>query len=154
MKILSSRILLAGLLVLTLAATMMQPAQSFLTAQQSSPSSPQRYFPFQGAWGGTYGIPDNGQVLMYINAAGELFGSLASDDGLSFAQISGQQRNNTFHIVFTASSGIFDQNGHSSTEPTEIDATARWENSPNRFTVSGQGASHPYRYTFERLQQN
>jgi len=91
MKILGSRILLAGLLVLGLSATL-QPRQSFLTTQQSAPqSSKKSMLSFQGVWVGRYRFAGgNGQVQMYINGVGDLFGSFASDDGFRFAQISGK----------------------------------------------------------------
>ncbi len=96
MKILSSRMLLTGLLVLGVSATLlMQPAQS-LMAQQSAPQPSKTFvLPFPGVWSGTYRyVGGNGQVLLYISAAGGLFGSFASDDGLQFAQISGDHRSN------------------------------------------------------------
>ncbi len=150
MKILSSKILFAGLLVLGLYATL-QHQQSFLTAQQSAPqSSKKSLLSFQGTWVGRYRfVGGNGQVQMYINPAGDLFGSFASDDGLRFAQISGNHRGNTFHIVLTPSPGS------SQVTPSRVvDATARWENGSERFIIAGGAVEHPYSYTFKRLEQN
>jgi len=152
MKILSSRTLLGGLLVLgSIATLLMQPAQSFPTAQQSAPQSSKVFVPpFTGVWVGTYQfVGGGGQLQMYINPSGDLFGSLASDDGLHFAQISGKHRNYAFHIVFTPPSGISTQPGDS-----VVDENAKWQNNPERFTVSGEAVGHPYTYSFKRLKQN
>lgn len=151
MKILSPRIFLAGLLVLGLIATLlMQPAQSFPNAQQSTPQSSNIFVPpFAGVWVGTYQfVGGGGQLQLYINPSGDLFGSLASDDGLHFAQISGKHRNYAFHIVFTPPSGISAQSGDSG-----VDASAKWQGNPERFTVSSEAVGHPYTYSFKRLKQ-
>lgn len=149
MNILSSRILLAGLLVLGLSA--LQPRHSFLAAQQSTPQSSQTSLhSLEGVWVGRYRFAGgNGQVQMYINGAGDLFGSFASDDGLRFAQISGKHHGDTFHIIFTPPPGLSE-----AATSKVIDATVRWENGSKRFIISGGGVAHPYRYTFKRLQQN
>lgn len=155
MNILSSRILFAGLLMLGLSATLlMQPAQSFLTAQQSAPqTSKTSGLPFQGVWVGTYRfVGGDGQVQMYVNPAGDLFGSFASNDGFQFAQISGKHRGNAFHIVFTPPSGMSNQPSGSISKV--VDATAKWENGSDRFSVAGEAVGHPYSYTFKRLKQN
>lgn len=150
MNILGSRIVFAGLIVLGLSATL-QSRQLFLTGQQSAPqSSKKSLLSFQGVWVGRYRfVGSNGQVQMYINRAGDLFGSFASDDGFRFAQISGKHRDNTFHIVLTPPPGV-------SQLPTSrvVDATARWENGSERFIISGEAVGHPYSYTFKRLKLN
>ena len=153
MKILSSRHLFSGLLVL-MVTLLMQPAQSFLTSQQPpTPPAKTIVFAFPGVWAGTYPFSD-GQVLMYINSAGNLFGSLASNSGSYFAQMSGKHRGNAFHLVFTAPPGTIDQYGHSSSEPVEADATARWEDNQDEFTMSYETtAHHAMVYTFKRLKQ-
>jgi len=88
----------------------------------------------------------DGQVQLYINPAGNLFGSVASNDGSKFSQISGKHRNYAFHIVFTPPPGISGQSGNS-----VVDASAEWQSNPERFTVSGEAVGHPYSYTFKRL---
>lgn len=150
MNTLSSRILFAGLLVVGLSAKL-QPRQSFLAAQQPAPQSSKTSVPsFSGSWVGRYSfVGENGQVQMYINPAGDLFGSFASDDGFQFAQISGNHRGNTFHIVLTPSPGL----SQLATSKV-VNATARWENGSGRFIISGEAVGHPYSYTFKRLKQN
>ncbi len=150
MNTLSSRILFAGLLVVGLSAKL-QPKQSFLTAQKSTPQSSKTSGPsFSGSWIARYrSVGEKGQIQMYINPAGNLFGSFASDDGLQFAQISGNHRGNTFHIVLTPSPGV----SQLATSKV-VDAKARWENGSGRFIISGEAVGHPYSYTFKRLKQN
>lgn len=86
MKILNSKLLFAGLTVLALHTMLqMQPARSWLTARQSAS---QQVRPFQGVWSGAYRfIGGNSQIQMYIDLAGNLFGSFASARGFRFAQI-------------------------------------------------------------------
>lgn len=150
MNTLSSRILFAGLLVVGLSAKL-QPRKSFLTAQQPAPQSSKTSVPsFSGSWVARYrSVSENGQVQMYINPAGDLFGSFASDDGFQFAQISGNHRGNTFHIVLTPSPGL----SQLATSKV-VNATTRWENGSGRFIISGEAVGHPYSYTFKRLKQN
>lgn len=158
MKILSSRILFAGLLMLGLSATLlMQPAQSFLTAQQPVPRSSETVAdPFQGVWVGKYQfIAGDGQIQLYINPAGNLYGNYVSNDGAQFAQISGEHRGNAFHIVFTPPPGTSIHNvadgGHDS---RVLDATSNFEGS-DQFTISGDTpVGHSYNYTFTRMTQD
>ncbi|PSB26291.1 hypothetical protein [Chlorogloea sp. CCALA 695] len=85
MKILNSKLLFAGLTVLALHTMLqMQPARSWLTARQSA----SQLRPFQRVWFGAYRfIGGNSQIQMYIDLAGNLFGSFASARGFRFAQI-------------------------------------------------------------------
>ena len=124
----------------------MQPAQPFSTAQQSTPQSSNIFVPpFAGVWVGTYQfVGGGGQLQMYINPLGDLFGSLASDDGLHFAQISGKHRNYAFNIIFTPPSGISAQSGDS-----VIDANVKWQSNPERFTLSSEASLHLSLQTFE-----
>ena len=101
--------------------------------------------PFAGVWVGTYQfVGGGGQLQMYINPLGDLFGSLASDDGLHFAQISGKHRNYAFNIIFTPPSGISAQSGDS-----VIDANVKWQSNPERFTLSSEASLHLSLQTFE-----
>jgi hypothetical protein len=156
MKIRSSRMILTGLLLSGLTATgFSQPAHSAPTAQQAAPNSSTNYVLFyRGAWVGTYAyVGSQGQVQMYVDGSGKLYGSLQSKDGEDFAQISGYHRGNAFHMVFTPPPGAINQFGNPS--PIQIDATAKWEDSPSRLVIySTTRTGHPQNYTFERLKQN
>ena len=151
MKIRSS-IILAGLLLSGLTATVLiQPAQSVPIAQQPASNSNNIVLFYRGVWTGTYAtVGSQGQVQMYIDPSEKLHGSLASNDGQHFAEISGYHRGNQFHIVFTSVAGVTNQFGDPS--PVEVDATAKWEGSPGRFViVTRTRTGHTQRYEFERV---
>lgn len=153
MKSRNSGIILTGLLLSGLTATaLIQPAQSVPIAQQPTPNSSNNIVLFyRGVWTGTYAtVGSQGQVQMYIDPSEKLHGSLASNDGQHFAQISGYHNGNQFHIVFTPLAGVTNQFGDSS--PVEVDATAKYEGSPGRFViVTRTSTGHTQRYEFERV---
>lgn len=153
MKIRNLRMLLAGLLLSGLTATLLiQPAHSVPTAQQAAPKPSTNYvLPYRGVWVGTYtNVGSQGQVQMYIDPSGQLYGSLQSKEGEHFAQISGYHRGNVFHMVFTPPPGAINQFGNPT--PIEVDATAQWDGSPSRFVIhSMTRTGHSQNYTFERL---
>lgn len=154
MKIRISRMILLGLLLSGLAApSFMQPADSVPIAQQAAPNPANNIVLFyRGVWTGTYAtVGSQGQVQMYIDPSEKLHGSLASNDGQHFAQISGDHRGNEFHIVFTPLVGVTNQFGDQS--PVEVNATAKYEGSPGRFViVTRTRTGHTQRYEFERVQ--
>ena len=124
MKIQSS-MLLTGLLLSSLTATLpIQPANSVPIAQQAAPNPSNKVVLFyRGVWVGTYAnVGSQGQVQMYIDPSEQLHGSLASNDGQHFAQITGYHRGNEFHLVFTPPAGVTNQSGNPS--PVEVDVTA------------------------------
>jgi hypothetical protein len=155
MKMIRSRILFAGLLGLGLSVTLLiQPAQSSMVAQRPSFPTPRvSALSFGGVWSGIYQfVGGNGKVQLYVNPAGILYGSFASDHGLQFAQISGQHRANKFHMILTPPPVISEQSG--SQTPKVIDATANWDNPPTEFMLSDEGTGHPHIYRFKRVKQN
>lgn len=156
MKIRSSGMILTGLLLSGLTATLLiQPAHSVPIAQQAAPKPSTNYVLFyRGVWVGTYtNVGSQGQVQMYIDPSGKLYGSLEAKDGENFAQISGYHRGNAFHMVFTPPPGAINQFGNPS--PIEVDATAKWDSSPRRFVINSMTRTgHSQNYTFERLKQD
>jgi len=150
---LKSSMLLTGLLLSSLTATSgIQPADAVPIAQQAAPNPSNNVVLFyRGVWTGKYAnVGSQGQVQMYIDPSEQLHGSLASDDGQHFAQITGYHQGNEFHIVFTSPAGVTNQLGNPS--PIEVDATAKWEDSPGRFVITTQTRTgHTQRYEFERV---
>jgi hypothetical protein len=156
MKIQGAKLILFGLLLSGLTATVfMQPA-SVAIAQQSAPNSSNNTVLFyRGVWTGTYAnVGSQGKVQMYIDPSEELHGSLASNDGQDFAQISGYHRGNEFHIVFTPPVGVRNQFGGRS--PVTVDATATWKQSQNGTACLRLNAKtrtgHTQEYDLERVQ--
>lgn len=156
MKMQSSKILLIGLLLSGLTPTVLiQPAGSVPTAQAGTPNpSHNIVFFYRGVWTGTYEtVGSQGRVQMYIDPSEQLHGSLVSNDGQHFAQISGNHRGNEFHLVFTPPAGVTNQFGDSS--PVEVDATAQWERSDSGAArivmITRTRTGHTQRYEFERV---
>jgi hypothetical protein len=105
--------------------------------------------PYKGSWTGTLQyVGFQGQMLLYIDLSGRLYGSFESNDGSRFAQISGDHSGNLFHLIFTPPPGS-SYMGEGS-EPYNVNATAKLEGM-NRFAISVPGQTgHPQSYTFER----
>ena len=148
--------LLAGLLLSGLTATLLiQPADSAPIAQPAAPNSSTNILLFyRGVWAGTYAtVGSQGQVQMYIDPSEQLHGSLTSNDGQHFAQISGSHRGNEFHLVFTPPTEVTNQFGDSS--PVEVNATAKWEKSNSGsdrlVMITRTSTGHTQRYEFERV---
>jgi hypothetical protein len=88
-------------------------------------------------------------MLVFIDPSGNLYGSLESNDGENFAQISGHYLNNAFHIIFTPPPDSINQFGTS--EPYILDATATWEQGMRQFVISAPTRTgHSQLYIFER----
>jgi hypothetical protein len=91
-----------------------------------------------------------GQMLVFIDPRGKVYGSLKSNDGENYAQISGYHRGNTFHLIFTPPPSSLNQFG--SDNPDTVDATAQWEQGVSRFVIQASTRTgHSQLYTFERL---
>lgn len=102
----------------------------------------------RGSWEGTFRtVGSRGRMLVYIDPEGNLYGSLRSDEGEGFAQISGQHQGNNFRMVFTPPLGRVTQEGSSTAE--EIDGIARWQGL-GRFVVTATVNGHVQEYVFER----
>ncbi|MEH2160486.1 MAG: hypothetical protein V7K38_05445 [Nostoc sp.] len=94
-------------------------------------------------------VGSQGQILVFIDPAGKLYGSLKSNDGENFAQISGSHRGSKFHLVFTPPPSSLNQFGTAS--PYTVDATAKWEQGVSRFVISAPtGTGHSQLCTFEK----
>ncbi|HEY9603182.1 MAG TPA: hypothetical protein V6C85_16325 [Allocoleopsis sp.] len=152
----SSKTLLIGLLLSGLTTTVLiQPAGSAPTAQPATPNPSNNVVLFyHGVWTGTYAtVGSQGRVQLYIDPSEQLHGSLASNDGQHFAQISGDHRGNEFHLVFTPPAGVTNQFGDPS--PVEVDATAKWEKlasgSARIVLITRTRTGHTQRYEFERV---
>lgn len=157
MKIQSLKIILTGLLLSILPSILLiQPARSeVVIAQQIAPNPENNIVLFyRGVWVGTYAnVGSQGRVQMYIDPSEQLHGSLVSNDGEDFAQISGYHRGNEFHMVFTPPPGARNQFGEE--KRVEVDATAKWDGSPGRLLISTRTSTgHTQRYEFERAKVN
>jgi hypothetical protein len=124
-----------------------------LLAQPSRPNQPNSsqdfILPYKGSWTGKLQyVGFQGQMLLYIDPSGDLYGSFESNDGSKFAQISGNHQGNAFHMVFTPPPSSSYQGEGS--EPYTVDATAKLE-SLNHFVISVPGQTgHPQSYIFDR----
>ncbi len=131
-----------------------QPGIS-LPADPIPPAARPAAFSYQGSWTGTFQtVGSQGQMLVFIDASGNLYGSLASGDGGNFAQISGHHRGNTFHLIITPPPGAINPRGGST--PYTVDAVAQPNQSDaNRFVVTAPtGTGHFQSYSFERSSSN
>lgn len=142
-----------------LAAMLMMGSVGLLQLQPilSQPSRPDQLTAakdtYQGSWKGTLEfVGSQGQILLFIDCAGKLYGSYESYDGKQFVQISGFHRGNVFHMILTtppSSTGV----GGSASEPYTFDATVKWEGA-NRFGfVDPAPIGHVQSYTFERKEK-
>lgn len=150
MKTQTAQLFIAGMLMVgSIGLLRSQP----ILSQPSRPSSPNAsqgfILPYKGSWTGTLQyVGFQGQMLLYIDPSGDLYGSFESNDGNKFAQISGNHRGNAFHMVFTPppSSSYLGEGS----KPYTLDATAKLE-SLNRFVISVPGRTgHTQSYVFER----
>lgn len=151
MKIRNVSMILTGLLLSGLTATtFIQPAQSVPVAQQPTPNSSNIVLFYRGVWTGTYAtVGSQGKLQLYIDPSENLHGSLVSNDGQDFAQITGYHRGHEFHMVFTPPTGARNQFGERS--PVEVDGTAKYEGSPGRFAIETRTRTgHTQNYEFER----
>jgi hypothetical protein len=142
-----TKLVLAGVLIIGCIGLLRSPP---ILAQPSRPnqSTAIRNL-YQGSWiGKLQYVGFQGQMLLFIDASGKLYGSFESDDGSRFAQISGTHRGSAFHLTFTPTPGS-SYLGDSS-EPYTVNANAKWEG-VNRFVVGVPGSTgHPQSYIFER----
>ena len=125
--------------------------QAASSASKNSVSNPNLWY--RGVWIGTYeNVGSQGQVQLYISPNGWVYGSLESKDGENFAQISGYEHGDQFHLVFTPPPGAINQFGGST--PYEVNATVKRDSNENRFVVTGMTKTgHLQSYTFGRLSQ-
>ena len=152
MKTRTTKRLIAGILTIgTIGLLRSQPLFA-LPISQAQPNPSQDYVvPYEGSWTGTFRtVGSQGQILVFIDPSGKLYGTLKSNDGENFAQISGYHHGSTFHMVFTPPPSSLNQFGTAS--PYTVDATAQWEQGVRRFVISGPTRTgHSQLYTFERL---
>lgn len=150
MRIRATRSLMAGLLAIGTIGLLRSPLLLAFPVSQTQPNVSHDDGTYQGSWIGTFRtVGSQGQMLVFIDLSGNLYGSLESNDGENFAQISGHHRNNTFHIIFTPPPGSLNQFGTS--ESYTVDATATWEPEMHQFVISAPTRTgHSQLYTFER----
>ena len=147
MKLQHTKLVLAGVLMMEwIGLLRSQPVLSQPSRPAQSTTIRDTY---QGSWTGRLQyVGFQGQMLLFMDRSGKLYGSFESDDGDRFAQISGTHRGNTFHLTFTPTPGS-SYLGDSS-EPYTVNATAKWEGG-NRFTLVVLGSTgHPQSYDFDR----
>ena len=152
MRTQTTKRLITGMLTIGMIGLLRSQPLFALPVSQAQPNPSQDYVvPFGGSWTGTFRtVGSQGQILVFIDPSGKLYGSLKSDDGENFAQISGYHRGSTFHMVFTPPPSSLNQFGTAS--PYTVDATAEWEQGVRRFVISAPTRTgHSQLYTFERL---
>ncbi|MFL9458309.1 hypothetical protein AB0758_45740 [Tolypothrix bouteillei VB521301_2] len=152
MKIQTTKQLIAGMLTIgTIGLLQLHPLFA-LPVSQAQPNPSNKYVvPFSGSWTGTFRtVGSQGQMLVFIDTSGKLYGSLKSNDGDNFAQISGYHRGDTFHMIFTPPPGSLNQFGTS--DPYTVNASAEWERGMRRFTISAPTRTgHSQLYAFGRI---
>jgi hypothetical protein len=152
MKTLTTKRLIAGIFTIGMMGLLLeQPLGALPINQAQTNPSVDDVLPYRGSWTGTFRtVGSKGQLLVFIDPWGKLYGSLKSDEGENFAQISGYHRGNTFHMTFTPPPSSVNQFGTAS--PYTVDATAKWEQGVSRFVISSTTRTgHSQLYTFERL---
>lgn len=154
MKTLTTKRLIAGILTLGMMGLLpAQPIGALQVSQAGANSSGNSVLSYRGSWTGTFRtVGSMGQMLVFIDPSGQLYGSLKSNDGENFAQISGYHRGNTFHMIFTPPPSSVNQFGTAS--PYTVDATAKWEQGVSRFVIEAPTRTgHSQLYRFERLSE-
>ncbi|HEY9844896.1 MAG TPA: hypothetical protein V6D03_01745 [Candidatus Caenarcaniphilales bacterium] len=144
--------LIAGMLAIGMIGLLRSQQLFALPVSQAQPNSSKDYvLSYRGGWTGTFRtVGSQGQMLVFIDPSGKLYGSLKSNDGKNFAQISGYHRGSMFHIVFTPPPSSLNQFGTAS--PYTVDATSKWDQGVSRFVISAPTRTgHSQLYTFERL---
>ncbi|MBN3877303.1 hypothetical protein [Nostoc sp. JL23] len=147
MKVQHTKLVLAGLLIMGCIGLLRSlPVLSQPSTPTQSTAIRETY---QGSWTGRLQyVGFQGQMLLFIDKSGKLYGSFESDDGDRFAQISGTHRGNAFHLTFTPTPDS-SYLGNSS-EPYIVNAIATWKGG-NRFILGVPGSTgHPQSYIFER----
>ena len=152
MKLQHLKLVLAG--VLMMGGFGLLRSQPTLAQPSGSAQSTAIKNSYQGSWTGQLEyVGFQGQILLFIDKSGKLYGSFESDDGDRFAQISGTHRGNVFHLTFTPTPGSSYVGDSSSSKPYTVNATAEWEGG-NRFSFGVPGSTgHSQSYIFERKQQ-
>jgi hypothetical protein len=151
MKTLTTKRLIAGILTIGMMGVLLEKPLGALPVSQAQPTpSVDGQLPYRGSWTGSFRtVGSMGQLLVFIDPSGKLYGSLKSNDGENFAQISGYHRGNTFHMIFTPPPSSVNQKGIAS--PYTVDATAKWEQGMSRFVIEAPTRTgHWQSYTFER----
>lgn len=152
MKTLTTKRLIAGIFTIGLMGLLRAQPLGALPVSQAQPN-PLRdsVLSYRGSWTGSFRtVGSMGQMLVFIDPSGKLYGSLKSNDGENFAQISGYHRGDTFHMIFTPPPSSVNQFGTAS--PYTVDATAKWEQGVSRFVLEAPTRTgHSQLYTFERL---
>jgi hypothetical protein len=152
MKTLTTKRSIAFILTIGMMGVLLEQPLGALPISQAQPNpSVDGQLPYRGSWTGSFRtVGSMGQLLVFIDPRGKLYGSLKSDDGENFAQISGYHRGNTFHMIFTPPPSSVNQFGTAS--PYTVDATAKWEQGMSRFVIEAPTRTgHWQLYTFERL---
>lgn len=106
--------ILAGVLTTAVAGTHFLSLSNQPAAASEPPSSSSTGYVLlpRGSWSGTFQTGGSyGQVQLFIDTQGRLYGSLESADGDNFAQIRGQVRGSQAHMTFTPPPGISNQLG-------------------------------------------
>ena len=151
MKMQTLKLFIAGMLITgSIELLQSQPLLS-VPSQSNQPNTADKNFilPYKGSWTGKLQyVGFQGQMLLYIDPSGDLYGSFESNTGSKFAQISGDHRGNAFHMVFTPPPGSSFYGKDA--EPYTFDASAKLV-SLNRFVISVPGhTGHPQSYIFDR----
>jgi hypothetical protein len=152
MKTLTTKRLIAGIFTIGLIGLLRSQPLGALGVSQAQPNpSRDSVLSYRGSWTGTFRtVGSMGQMLVFIDPRGKVYGSLKSNDGENFAQISGYHRGNTFHLIFTPPPSSLNQFG--SANPDTVDATAQWEQGVSRFVIQAPTRTgHSQLYRFERL---
>lgn len=146
MKLQHTKLVLAGVLMMGCLGLLPQPSLSQPSGSAQPTTSKDSY---RGSWTGRLQyVGFQGQMLLFVDGAGKLYGSFESDDGDRFAQISGTHSGNAFHLTFTPTPGSSYLGDGS--EPYTVNATATWDGG-NRFILGVPGSTgHPQSYIFER----
>ncbi|MEH2369800.1 MAG: hypothetical protein V7K75_25375 [Nostoc sp.] len=155
MKTRTTKRLIGGILTIGMIGLLHSQPLFALTVSQAQPNPSQDYvLSYRGSWTGTFRtVGSQGQILVFIDPAGKLYGSLKSNDGENFAQISGYHRGSKFHLVFTPPPSSLNQFGTAT--PYTVDATAKWEQGVSRFVISAPTRTgHSQLYTFEKSIDN
>jgi hypothetical protein len=91
MKTLTTKRLIAGILTIGLIGLLRSQPLAALGVSQAQPNpSRDSGLSYRGSWTGTFcTVGSMGQMLIFIDPRGKVYGSLKSNDGENFAQISG-----------------------------------------------------------------
>ncbi|WP_017301950.1 hypothetical protein [Nodosilinea nodulosa] len=142
MKTHTTHQLMAGLLTISAIGLLRSPSlMAFPIAQVQSSSEQSASLSYQGSWQGTFRtVGSQGQIIVFIDPSGNLYGSLEANDGGNFAQISGHHCGNTFYLTFTPPPSSLNQFG--TAEPYSVEVTATWEQGMNQFVISAPTQGH------------